>query len=146
MNLRDILRGIFGRPVPITPLPVDNQAPPNIGAVLDGHNKLRVNRGLSVLVLVSDLSERAHDHSVEMSRNMRLDHDAFKGRVPNRAMDAAENVLYNRDTDSRVIVNQWKESSGHYKNMIGDFNQIGIGWALGNDGNYYWTAMFIKAL
>ena len=43
-------------------------------------------------------------------------------------------------------MNSWMNSSGHRANILNStYNQIGVGVAKENDGNTYWTQMFIRS-
>lgn len=49
-------------------------------------------------------------------------------------------------SDVRVEVNEWIESAGHHKAMIGsEVNYIGVGIALGSDGYLYYCALLCPA-
>ena len=50
----------------------------------------------------------------------------------------AENIAVGYDTGESVF-NGWKNSKGHYANMIGGYTHIGIGKS---PGSYYWTQNF----
>ncbi|KAJ2843176.1 hypothetical protein IWW36_005642, partial [Coemansia brasiliensis] len=51
---------------------------------------------------------------------------------------AAENIAWNQKTVSEVMT-AWKNSPGHYANIVGDYNYVGFGV---ND--LYWTQNFLK--
>jgi uncharacterized protein YkwD len=44
------------------------------------------------------------------------------------------------------VVDGWKNSPEHRKNMLGDFSLTGIGIAQSNDGGYFFTQIFIEPL
>lgn len=143
MTLGDILALLFGKKVPLPPGII--QAPPSVKDVFDGINKLRINRGESALVWMGDLSKISQVFSDLMAQSDNLlDHAGFSARVPARARGAAENSLDNRSTDSKVIVQQWRDSAKHYKNIIGDYNQVGVSVSISKSGLYYWNTLFIK--
>lgn len=56
----------------------------------------------------------------------------------------AENVAFNYK-DSRYLVDQWIKSPGHKRNIVGHYNQTGIGIARDKNGKLYYTQMFILA-
>ena len=77
-------------------------------------------------------------------------HDGFDDRVkqfPFRGHHgSAENVAYNNghsDT-AKVTVDGWIKSPGHRRNLLGNYNYMGIGVYLSN-GTYYYTQMFALA-
>lgn len=58
---------------------------------------------------------------------------------------AAENIASGQRSASEVM-NSWMNSSGHRANILSStYNQIGVGVAKNNNGNLYWTQMFIKS-
>lgn len=63
--------------------------------------------------------------------------------IPYRA--AAENVAYNRGYTDPVAkaVEGWLNSSGHRRNIEGNYNLTGIGVAKNSQGAYYFTQIFI---
>jgi uncharacterized protein YkwD len=78
-------------------------------------------------------------------------HQGFEERVrlstksiPFRS--AAENVAYNQgfSDPGRQAVQGWIKSSGHRKNMEGNFNLTGIGVSKNARGEYYFTQIFIR--
>lgn len=59
---------------------------------------------------------------------------------------AAENIAAGQETPASVV-DAWENSPGHLKNMLGDYEQIGIGYAYYTDSDYrsYWTQQFISS-
>lgn len=56
---------------------------------------------------------------------------------------AGENIAAGQTTDT--VVQAWKDSPGHYKNMIGDYTHIGIGVYTGSNGyKRYFTTVLAK--
>ena len=53
----------------------------------------------------------------------------------------AENVAYGA-TSGREVVTMWKNSSGHRRNMLGNYKYIGIGIAKDSHGRIYYTQVF----
>jgi uncharacterized protein YkwD len=42
------------------------------------------------------------------------------------------------------VVKAWMNSEGHRKNILNpNFTHIGVGYAKGGTGRFYWTQMFI---
>ena len=56
---------------------------------------------------------------------------------------AAENVAYGPKS-AEDVVKMWLNSSGHRKNIEGNFNLTGIGIAQDKDGRPYCTQIFIN--
>lgn len=58
---------------------------------------------------------------------------------------AAENIASGQRTAADVM-NSWMNSSGHRSNILNPtYNQIGVGVARDDNGNLYWTQMFIRS-
>lgn len=58
---------------------------------------------------------------------------------------AAENIASGQKTAAQVM-NTWMNSSGHRTNILNStYNQTGVGVAKDNNGNLYWTQMFIRS-
>jgi uncharacterized YkwD family protein/spore coat assembly protein SafA len=56
---------------------------------------------------------------------------------------AGENIAMGQATASEVV-RGWMNSEGHRKNILSrNFTHIGVGYAEGGTGRYYWTQMFI---
>lgn len=114
-------------------------------------NQYRQQRGLAALNLNSTITQQARQHSKNMANSRVLSHNGFDARVktigktiPYRA--AAENVAYNKGSSDPVsqAVNSWLKSSGHLRNIMGNYNLTGIGVANNSRGEYYFTQIFIR--
>ena len=115
-------------------------------------NQYRKSRNLPPLTLDSRISVQARVHSDAMaSGQVPFSHQGFEERVrlstksiPFRS--AAENVAYNQgfSDPGRQAVEGWIKSSGHRKNMEGNFNLTGIGVSKNARGEYYFTQIFIR--
>lgn len=55
----------------------------------------------------------------------------------------AENVAYGA-TSGKEVVTMWKNSSGHRRNMLGNYKYIGIGIAKDSHGRIYYTQVFAR--
>jgi len=114
-------------------------------------NQYRQKRGLPPLILDPRISEQARIHSQDMAKGkVPFSHDGFDQRVKTIGIyitysKAAENVAYNQGygDPATVAVDGWIKSPGHQKNMVGDFNLAGMGVAVNNKGEYYFTQIFI---
>jgi len=57
---------------------------------------------------------------------------------------AGENIAMGQTT-AQEVVRSWMNSEGHRKNILSrDFTHIGVGYAEGGSGRFYWTQMFIR--
>jgi uncharacterized protein YkwD len=114
-------------------------------------NQYRKSRNLPPLTLDSRISEQARLHSQRMAKKtVTFSHDGFEQRmnsisrqIPWRSV--AENVAYNQGHSDPVsiAVQGWIKSSGHHKNMIGNYNLTGIGVAKNSQGEFYFTQIFV---
>ena len=118
-------------------------------AVCDQINQYRASRGLSPLKLEERITREARIHSQSMaSGKVPFSHDGFSQRVQAIAIpyrSSAENVAYNRgysDPDARAVEG-WLSSSGHLRNIRGNYNLTGVGVAKNAQGVYYFTQIFV---
>ncbi|WP_341836699.1 CAP domain-containing protein [Chitinophaga pollutisoli] len=113
-------------------------------------NKFRRTKGLKPLELNSVLSKEARGHSKAMaSGKTGFGHDGFESRIDDISKSigtvraAAENVAYG-NLSAEAVVDGWIKSPGHRKNMLGDFNLIGIGTAKGKGNIVFFTQIFVN--
>lgn len=120
--------------------------------VLAQINQYRSSRSLPALVLDPRISAQALAHSQAMANGrVPFSHNGFQQRVQAIARaipyrGAAENVAYNQGygNPAQQAVQDWLKSSGHRKNIEGQFDLTGIGIARNTKGEYYFTQIFIK--
>ena len=124
----------------------------NIGAlneVLNYVNKYRSEVGAEPLTLDYNLTVAAEIRSLEMAWSTNFSHTRPNGSSCFSVLDElgisyftlGENVAYGY-TNAVSVSEGWKNSPGHYANMISsDYTKIGIGYAVVN-GTYYWTQIF----
>ncbi|MFT3981496.1 MAG: CAP domain-containing protein [Ferruginibacter sp.] len=116
--------------------------------VLEYTNAFRKENGLAQLQSNEVLNKIAQQHSRNMaSGKVKFGHAGFNARNASAAKQIAglryfaENVAYG-PVSGEEVVNLWKNSQGHRKNMLGNFSMIGIGVARSKDGTYYYTQVF----
>lgn len=116
--------------------------------VLSQTNQFRSSKGLPALIIRSDLNEIAQRHSADMAKGrMGFGHEGFEKRNAQASKKItpmhsfAENVAYGARS-GKEVVNMWKNSSGHRKNMLGRYKYIGIGTAKDRQGRIYYTQVF----
>lgn len=96
----------------------------------------------------------AQFHSEKMANEKKLSHDGFEDRQKKLheliCVDghyiyrwATENVAMCQPTISNVV-NMWKNSPGHNKNLLCNANYCGIGYSNNKDNEHYFTAIFVK--
>jgi uncharacterized protein YkwD len=118
--------------------------------VLKYTNQFRRSKGLPALEMRNDLNAIARKHSENMaSRRRSFGHGGYNQReaqvrkliTPFYAM--GENVAYGAGS-GKEVVSLWKTSSGHRRNMLGNYKYIGIGTARDRRGIIYYTQIFVR--
>ena len=120
------------------------------GDVLKYTNQFRSTRKLPALENRKDLNEIARKHSEDMAKGRRrFGHAGLKQRQSQiqklfkSYSGMAENVAYGA-SNGKEAFNIWKNSSGHRKNMLGNYKYIGIGTARNRRGRIYYTQIFVR--
>ena len=119
--------------------------------VLKYTNQFRRSKGLKVLEMRDDLNAIARSHSEDMAKGRcSFGHDGYNLRVSKikktiKPCDGyvAENVAYGA-SNGKEAFDTWKNSSGHRKNMLGDYKYIGIGTSRNRQGVIYYTQLFVR--
>lgn len=117
--------------------------------VLNHTNKFRRSHNKPALVLRDDLSAIARKHSQDMASGRKdFGHIGFEQRSAQvrrifKSCTLAENVAYGAET-GKEAVDQWKNSSGHRKNLLGNYTYIGIGTARDRQGRIYYTQILVR--
>ncbi len=113
-------------------------------------NQFRRSHGLAALVMRDDLNAIARRHSEDMARGRRsFGHGGYNQReseiqkIIKPFYGMAENVAYGARS-GKEVVSQWKNSSGHRRNMLGNYKFIGIGTARDRRGVIYYTQIFVR--
>ncbi len=110
-------------------------------------NGERTALGKSPLTINSSLSTAAYLHSKDMAENGYFSHTSLDGRTFVQRIVAAgytnyyslgENIAYHYGSpDAARVYDMWKNSSGHYANMMGNFAEAGLGVYYQNNRTYY---------
>ncbi|MDE6088647.1 MAG: hypothetical protein K2G25_09715, partial [Oscillospiraceae bacterium] len=113
-------------------------------------NNERTERGLSELAIYPELSEAAYVRAVELVD--KFDHYRPNGDMCFTALkengirysSCAENLAGGR-ADPVSTVDQWMNSEGHRKNILGNYTHIGIGYYYdpNSDWVYNWSMFLI---
>ena len=119
--------------------------------VLKYTNQFRRSKGLKALEMRNDLNAIARNHSEDMANGRcGFGHDGYDLRVSKvkkiiKPCDGyvGENVAYGAHNGKEAF-DIWKNSSGHRKNMLGDYKYIGIGTARNGHGVIYYTQIFVR--
>jgi uncharacterized protein YkwD len=119
--------------------------------VLKYTNQFRRSKGLRSLEMRDDVNAIARRHSEDMAAGRcAFGHDGYNLRVSKikktiKPCDGyvGENVAYGA-RNGKEAFDIWKNSSGHRKNMLGDYKYIGIGTARSRKGIIYYTQIFVR--
>ena len=115
--------------------------------VLAYTNKFRDSKGLNDLAPNAILNNIAQKHSENMAAGkVKFGHDGFAKRNGEAQKQLsirsfAENVAFGVNS-GEAVVELWKNSEGHRKNMLGKFTQVGIGVAKDKNGRIFYTQVF----
>ncbi len=110
-------------------------------------NAQRTSLGKNPLAANVQLENAAYLHSKDMGDNNYFSHTSqdgtqFSQRITAQGytyMAAAENIAKAYDAlDAAKVYDMWKNSAGHYSNMIGDYVDAGLG-VYSIDGYTYYT-------
>ena len=118
--------------------------------VLKYTNQFRKSNKLPALVLHKDLNEIASQHSEDMAKGRKgFGHEGFEKRQSKVQKTfkpfngIAENVAYGVE-GGKEVVEIWKNSKGHRKNLLGNYKYMGIGTARDRRGIIYYTQIFVR--
>lgn len=116
--------------------------------VLKETNAFRNAEGLQSLQMNAAINKIAQQHSEDMANGkLPFGHQGFDTRfklimqMNPSTLSAAENVA-SGILNAKQVVELWKNSSGHRKNLAGKFKLIGIGIAKSSSGVLYFTQLF----
>jgi uncharacterized protein YkwD len=145
------------------PSPADRTASPSAVAnsnelsaiersVFQEINDYRQSQNLPPLTWNGEISQQARKHSEAMANGqLPLSHEGFEERIEAIAKtvsyrSAAENVASNQGhaNPGQQAVQGWLNSSGHRRNIVGNYDLTGVGVAKNAQGEYYFTQIFIK--
>jgi len=132
--------------------------------ILKKTNAIREDLGLSELQQNDDMDELAELHSINMISYDFFDHVDHENKSPSDRADdlnfswssIAENIGFvpwfenvngcgdtrSAEVISQCVVEGWRNSPGHYANMVGEFNELGVGVAFTQDSIAYFTQVF----
>jgi uncharacterized protein YkwD len=109
-------------------------------------NAERASLGKTPLIANSQLETAAYLHSKDMGDNDYFSHTSLDGRefsqritaAGYRYVAAAENIAMASSVPSASkVYDMWKDSPGHYANMIGNYADAGLGVYTINGYTYY---------
>ena len=110
-------------------------------------NEYRQQQGIEPLKVIPALQENAQTRAVEISEE--FSHTRPDGTLCFTAISSsvsyyacAENIAYG-ETTPEAVINQWKKSDGHNKNMLNsEYTHIGVG-VYESGGYIYWVQLFV---
>ncbi|MBD2504168.1 CAP domain-containing protein [Anabaena azotica FACHB-119] len=114
-------------------------------------NKFRTSQSLPALTRNPAIDDQARIHSQNMAHGkVKFSHDGFAQRIAAIAIPyqaAAENVATNSgySDPATQAVQGWLSSSGHLKNIRGNYNLTGVGVATNSKGEVYITQIFLRS-
>lgn len=124
-------------------------------STFDLMNAERASRGLPRLGWSEDLAQVARLHSMNMAANSFFSHQGQDGSMVDDRADLfgvrgwraiGENIAYMRgykDPEQKAVTS-WLNSPSHRRNMLSQqWKEAAIGVAVGDDGAYYFTQVFI---
>lgn len=110
----------------------------DVSTILANTNAARAANNLSPLTLNSAMSAVAQAWSEQQAAEANMYHNPnYSTQIPSGWKRAGENVAYGYSVSG--VVDAWMNSPGHRANILGDFDNIGIG----SYGSYY-TQVFAK--
>lgn len=124
------------------------QAKPLEIEVLELINEYRINSGLNPLNNNNTVKAVAYTHSDYMREVDNVSHDNFYARKQSlqnnqNAQIVTENVAFGY-TSAESLVNAWLNSPSHRSNIEGSYTDFDISAEQNEDGDWYYTNIFIK--
>ncbi len=120
--------------------------------LIAAHNRVRERAKLPPLTPSDPLTAAARVQALDMAEHAKMAHEGSDGSNPQQRMTrqgfkgrgSAENVAYGAQAVPEVI-DLWLNSPPHKKNMLGDYDQIGVARRDSEDGTPYWCVDFGKS-
>jgi uncharacterized protein YkwD len=123
---------------------------PVVKLLVEAHNAKRADAGLAPLTLDPLLCEAALTHAESMAKTGILEHEGpedgstFAERIERTGYKhraAGENIASGAKTVPDVM-DDWMNSPGHKKNIMGDFEQMGAARVKDTEGRWFWAVEF----
>lgn len=120
------------------PKPPEFKVPREEQELIDLTNAERAKMKLPPLKLNAILTKNARDHSTNMAKHRKMVH-ALDGKTPDQRADEAgydyekcnENIGWWTAKDAKALMGEWMKSKFHRDNILGDFEETGVGYAPG---------------
>ncbi len=140
-NVRKILILVFTLAVMTVGMALPAQAGTE-GAFLSKINASRAAAGLPPVAVHSDLVPDARAHSAEMMAAGEIYHTSNLAAVASGWEALAENVGAGPSVDS--LHTAFMNSAGHRRNILGNYNYVGIGVSQSDSGQLWVTVIFMR--
>lgn len=116
--------------------------------LLDLINQDRVNKGLTTLTLIEEISYVGSTHSDYMITKGQISHDNFQDRANSLAsgigaITVGENVADGFNTSNGVLA-AWNASPAHKANLEGNYTHFGLSVKADTTGKKYYTLLFVR--
>lgn len=115
---------------------------PETTTMLNGLNSVRESQGLADLKENENLNNVAAAWAKEMSISGFRHNPNVGTQIPTGWSSWGENIAYGYTPTT--VTDGWRNSPGHYRNMIGDFTDVGHGYYVADDGTAYFVQVFAK--
>ena len=112
------------------------------GSFLSKINASRSAAGLPPMSMHSDLVPRARSHSAAMMNAGSVYHSSNLGSVTSGWEALAENVGVGPTVDS--LHDAFMNSAGHRRNILGNYNHVGVGVSQSENGQLWVTMIFMR--
>lgn len=114
--------------------------------VITKTNEVRADAGAKRVQNWNCLERYAERHATWMAKNKKLQHQSsakFKTIMKECKLNAiGENIASGYSSSSSVVAG-WKNSPGHYKNMVNTrYDKIGVAYVKASNGTRYWIQIF----
>lgn len=113
------------------------------GTFISKMNSERAARGLAPLEVYWDLTDDAKAHSQRMMNRDDLHHNPNLASVTTGWQALAENVGVGPSVDS--LHQAFMDSPSHKKNIVGNYNYVGVGVVKESDTKMWVTVVFMRA-
>jgi uncharacterized protein YkwD len=115
-------------------------------------NQERAKKGLKPLSHFSTLTHHARQHSYSMAcGEVDFGHAGFDKRAQaiikmGQHKGFGENVAYCHHVEDPLTLSvaNWMKSKGHRENILGDYDETGVGISYDEEGRFYVTQLFAK--
>ncbi|MEO6534162.1 MAG: cell wall-binding repeat-containing protein [Pseudolysinimonas sp.] len=107
-----------------------------VARILADTNALRAAGGLAPLTESTAMDTVAQNWSAAMYAANAMTHNPnYSTQIPSGWTGAGENIAYGYSYTT--VVEAWHQSAGHYANIMGNYNAIGIGYYESNGVTYF---------